>query len=181
MAILNWGQPLNGIIQIAFIVEDIRKSMPIYAERLNIGPWFLFEHFSFDWVKYRGEPSDLDVHLCLGFSGGMMFELIQQNNDVPSVYQEVRDARGYGFHHWAVSCMPGDYDKCLQDYQNKGYDLALEGAVDVGARAAYIDTLSELGGMIEVIEMTDTVEGLFSMIHKASLNWDGSDPIRQPG
>ena len=178
MVMLNWGQPLNGIIQIAFVVEDIRAAMPHYAERLNIGPWFHFPHFAFDWIKYRGAPSDLDIDLSLGFSGGMMFELIEQNNDVPSVYRDVVAQRGYGFHHWAISCMPDHYDGVMQDYIARGYDIALEGAVAVGARAAYVDTSADLGGMIELIEMTPEVEGLFSMIHAAHRDWDGRELVR---
>jgi hypothetical protein len=57
----NWGQPLNGIIQVAFTVENIAESMKVFTRQMNIGPWFLIEHFSFDWLRYRGEPSDIDI------------------------------------------------------------------------------------------------------------------------
>lgn len=176
---LNWGQPLDGIIQIAFIVDDIEAAMPVYAERLKIGPWFLFEHFGFQWLKYRGQEATMDITLALGYSGGMMFELIQQNCDNPSVYKDQFAKKGWGFHHWAVSCLPDQYDARLKHYQSQGYVAALEGAVDVGARAAYMDTTDDLGGMIELIEMTPEVEGLFTMIHQAADGDDGSDPIRR--
>jgi Glyoxalase/Bleomycin resistance protein/Dioxygenase superfamily len=178
MPLWNWGQPLNGIIQIAFIVEDIQAAMPIYQKRLNIGPWYLFEHFAFKYLKYRGEESKLDITLALGNSGHMMFELIQQNDDLPSVYKDVQKARGWGFHHFAVAAKPDEYDSVVKEYQAQGYGLALDGAVAVGARAAYLDTLSDLPGMIEVIEVTPAVEGLFTHIHQASVGWDGTDPVR---
>jgi hypothetical protein len=181
MPIWNWGQPLNGIIQVAFVVEDIKAAMPVFQQRLNIGPWFLFEHFTFEWLKYRGAPSTLDIDLALGNSGHMMFELIQQNCDSPSVYREVIQKRGYGFHHWAVAAAPEAYDDTLRAYHAKGYELGLEGAVAIGARAAYVDTMADLSGMIEVIEVTEQVEGLFTMVHQASVGWDGLDPIRRPG
>ena len=181
MPIWNWGQPLDGIIQVAYIVEDIHAAMKTFGARLNLGPWFLFEHFEFQWLKYRGTPCELDLTLALANSGHMMFELIQQNDDCPSVYREIRDRRGYGFHHWAVAARPEQYDSALLKYQQQGYALALEGAVAIGARAAYLDTSAELGGMIEVIEVTPAVEGLFTHIHQASVGWDGSAAVRVLG
>jgi hypothetical protein len=181
MPVWNWGQPLDGIIQVAFIVPDIQKAMPIYAERLGIGPWFLFEHFEFAYLNYRGAPSNLDITLALGNSGHMMFELIQQNDDLPSVYKDVYAKKGWGFHHWAVAASPDKYISTVKRYTDQGHALALDGAVAIGARAAYLDTTDLLGGMIEVIEVTPQVEGLFTHIHQASVGWDGQDPIRVLG
>ena len=178
MPVWNWGQPLNGIIQVAYIVEDIHAAMNRYGVQLNLGPWFLFEHFQFQWLKYRGKPCDLDLTLALANSGHMMIELIQQNDDQPSVYREIQERRGYGFHHLAIAASAQEYDRTLARYQEQGYAMVLEGAVAIGARAAYFDTSADLGGMIEVIEVTPAVEGLFTHIHTASIGWDGADPIR---
>ncbi len=178
MPLWNFGQPLDGIIQVAFIVEDIRKAMPVYAERFNIGPWFLIEHFEFEWVKYRGKPTDIDISLCLGNSGSMMFELIQQHDDSPSVYQETRDKRGWGFHHLATATTPERYDAVQTEHLSRGASLALDACVKVGGRASYMDYGDLLPGMIELIEVTPAVEGLFTMIRTANLGWDGTDPLR---
>lgn len=178
MPLWNWGQPINGIIQVAHTTPDIEKSMANWTANLNIGPWFLFEHFQFQWIKYRGRSCELDVTVALANSGGMMFELIQQNDSNPSVYREVQETRGFGFHHWAVAASPDEYDSVLARYVNGGSSVALEAAVAIGARAAYIDTLQSLGGMIEVIEVTPVVEGLFTMIQQASVGWDGAAPVR---
>ena len=48
-----------------------------------------------------------------------------------------------------------------------------------GARVGYFDTVSTLGAMIEVIEMIPVTEDMFTQIYKASIGWDGSDPVRQ--
>ncbi len=177
----NWGQPLDGIIQVAYIVEDMQTAMSNFGSRLNLGPWFLFEHFEFQWIKYRGLPSELDVTIALANSGHMMFELIQQNDAQPSVYREIIDRRGYGFHHWAVAAQPENYEAALAHYQRQGFVLGLEAMVSIGARAAYVDTSVELGGMIEVIEVTPAVEALFTHIYQSSVGWDGSAAIRTLG
>ena len=177
----NFGQPLDGVIQVAFIVEDIRAAMPLFSEQFRVGPWFLIEHFEFDWVKYRGSATALDISICLGYSGSMMFELIEQHCDTPSVYQETRQQRGFGFHHLAVATAPDLYDQVLADYQDQGATLALEAAVKVGGRAAYLDFGALLPGMIELIEVTPTVEALFSHVKQPSIGWDGEDVIRTLG
>jgi hypothetical protein len=35
-----FGQPLGGIVQVAYVVEDLQKSITEFSEKFNIGPWF---------------------------------------------------------------------------------------------------------------------------------------------
>ncbi len=175
--LLSFGQPLGGIMQVAYVVEDIEKAMNHWTKTLGVGPFFLFEHFALEDYRYRGKPSDLDITIAMGFSGSMCFELIFQHSTSPSVYTEVVGRKGYGFHHWAVSTTSFDAD--LARYASSGNAEVLYGRVEpVDARAAYVDTMAELGGMIELIEMNPAVEGLFSAVKEPSVNWDGKDPVR---
>jgi len=177
---LSFGQPLGGIMQVAHIVEDLEKSMHHWTSTLNVGPFFVFEHFALDDYRYRGKPSDLDITLAMAFSGSMCFELIVQHSTSPSVYTDVVEARGYGFHHWGVST--AQFDKDLTDHVAAGNAEALYGKVaPVNGRAAYVDTFSKLGGMIELIEVNPAVEELFSAIKEPSVNWDGKNPVRTLG
>ena len=171
----------SGIVQVAFVVDDIRTAMPFYARQFGIGPWFLFEHFEFDWVEYRGKPATIDLSLCLGYSGGMMFELIEQHDLSPSVYRETIDQRGYGFHHNAVTASAADYDATKERYLADGASLALEAEVAVGGRASYLEFGDRLPGMIELIELTEKVEQLFGHIRSANDGWLGQDPVRTLG
>ena len=177
----NFGQPLDGVIQVAQTCEDIHESMARLTRELGIGPWFLIEHFPFKSLRVRGEPASLDLTLAIGCSGHMQFELIQQNDDRPSVYREVAARRGHGFHHWAIAAEPAHYDEVIARYRSRGYELAMDAVVGIGGKAAYLDTFSALGGFIEVIEITPGIESLFNRIYQASVGWDGSDPVRQPG
>ncbi len=177
---LSFGQPLGGIMQVAYVVEDIEKSMVHWTKTLGVGPFFLFEHFALEDYRYRGKPSDLDITLAMGFSGSMCFELIVQHSHSPSVYTEVIENRGYGFHHWGVST--DSFDADLARHQAAGNAEVLYGRVPpVDARAAYVDTLAELGGMIELIEINPAVEGLFEAVKEPSINWDGTEPVRTLG
>src|SRR5258708_7696032 len=77
--------------------------------------------------KYRGGESRADVALAMGFSGHMNIELIQPHNDTPSVYQELIDRSGYGFHHWGVAT--SNFDRDLEKYRAAGHEVAFLCAV----------------------------------------------------
>lgn len=175
--LLDFGQPLGGVMQIAYIVPDLRRAIEDYRPRLQAGPWFVIDHFPLSDAQYRGQPSAFDVSIAIAYSGSMCFELIQQNNwETPSVYTEVQAQRGWGFHHFGVSTR--DFDGDVARYRALGHEMALYGVAGVGARAAYMDTNGALPGMIELIEMTEATEAFFTMMKTAADAWDGRDPVR---
>jgi hypothetical protein len=181
MPLWNFGQPVDGVVQIASTCADIHATMQQLTRELGIGPWFLIEHFPFKSLEVRGKPATLDLTLALGQSGHTQFELIQQNDTHPSVYREVAARRGHGFHHWAIGAQPARYEEIVGGYLDRGYTLAMDALVGVGGRAAYVDTFNDLGGYIEIIEMLPVVESLFTMVYQASVGWDGKDPVRRLG
>jgi hypothetical protein len=174
--LLNFGQPPDGVIQMGFIVEDVHKSMLEWTDMLKIGPWFLREHGVFPSQFYRGEPTDVELSIAMGFAGHMMFELIQQHNDVPSVYMDVVRQRGFGFHHYGFGT--NQYDETVRAYRDRGYILAYEAVPSPGGAVAYFDALADLPGMIEIIKITPLTEAVFTLMQQASVGWDGSNPVR---
>jgi len=165
----DWGQPLDGIIQMAFIVEDIEAAMPRYAEALRVGPWFLAEHFVFEKLDYMGVPTAPDINLCLGFSGAMMVELIQQNCTTPSPYLDPTGRPRLGFHHWGVAVTPEAYRARLDELVVRGFPVVFDAVVGAGSRAAYVDSALILGGMIELMEITPPVETLFTHMRNSAV------------
>ena len=177
MTQFNFGQPHGGIIQVAYIVEDIARSMQDFTERLRIGPWHVSGPFTPTEGRYRGEPTSINLTLAVGFCGHMSFELIEQHNDVPSVYREIVARRGYGFHHWGVP-VP-DLDRAVADYRANGYVVAFSDRSPRGYRIVYIDTTRDLPGMIELMEMMPSLETRYTEMYLSSVGWDGSDPVRR--
>ena len=176
MSLLNFGQPDDGILQMAYVVKDIHTSMHQWVDQLKVGPWFLLEHFSGVDASYRGKPSGADVAIAMSFAGHMMIELIQLNNDAPSVYRETIEKRGYGFHHWGVGSK--DFDRDVETYQKRGAELAFFAKVPSGGRVAYMDTTAQLSGMVELIELGADFEPIFTTFYRAALGWDGNNPVR---
>jgi len=177
MALLNFGQPDGGILQVAYTVADIEKAMASYLHQMKIGPWFV-RTFTPKQGLYRGKPTEIRLTVALAFSGHVMHELIQQHNDVPSVYRELIDKRGHGFHHWGVAST--HFDRDCEAYCRRGCQVAFSDTTP-GSRVTYFDSLRDMPGMMEVIEMDEARERRYTKMYVESLAWDGSEPIRHEG
>jgi hypothetical protein len=63
-------------------------------------------------------------------------------------------------------------------YQDAGHDLVFLAGVPSGGSVAYTDTTAVLPGYLELIELGAGFEPLFSKFYRASIGWDGADPVR---
>lgn len=177
MTLLSFGQPEDGVIQMAYTVPDLAAAMRDFTAHLRAGPWFVFRRLAGRDPRYRGERSLAANDVALGFAGHMQIELIQPLDDHPSVYRETISARGHGFHHFGIAARHLDRECAAQ--RAKGYELAFTDAVEGVGRVAYFDTGGVLPGMLELIEATPELETLFNAMREAAVDWDGSDPVRE--
>jgi hypothetical protein len=176
VGLVGFGQPDDGIIQMAYVVKDIHAAMGEWVSKLKVGPWFLLDHFTGNDPIYRGQPSRAEVALAMAFAGHMNIELIQPNNDAPSVYRELIERRGYGFHHWGRATSQFDHD--VEHYRAGGHEVGFTCSVPSGGRVAYMDTTQQLPGFVELIELGGAFESVFSRFYRASIGWDGAEPVR---
>ena len=143
------------------------------------GPFFVFEDVHFTDSHYRGNPADIAPHrAAIGQYGDMQIELISPIGDTPGIWSDVVPAGKSGFHHTALYCT--DYDAEKAAYAAAGCELAFEGLM-MGAKTCYIDTLSTLGFMTELITANPIAEQVFGAFRAAAEGWDGSDPTRTLG
>jgi hypothetical protein len=166
------------IDQICWVVPDIEQSMKYWAEVLGIGPWFVMPHVRPDDFQYKGQPSDAEITLAITYSGRMQLELIEQHNEAPSMYKDSIDAGHVpGQHH--LGFFRRDYDERLEQALASGYAIGHSGALGGGTiRFAYLQTEKQPGMIAELVELTDPAEAAYVRMHQASLEWDGSDPVR---
>jgi hypothetical protein len=163
------------ILQVAYTVPDVEAALRAYARRMRIGPWFVRGPFASDKSRYLGAPTDMSVTIAISFSGPLMLELIQQHNDVPSVYQDAIAKRGHGFHHWGIAC--DSFDDEVAAYRRGGKEIVFSTETPSGARVAYFDTRAELPGFIELIEMTDANRARYARMQAQCAGWDGVEPM----
>jgi hypothetical protein len=71
-----------------------------------------------------------------------------------------------------------DVDAEIAAYQAKGYELAFRAAVPTGGAVAYLDNGRNDPGMVELIPSTPGMDETFTRFWRASVDWDGADPVR---
>lgn len=169
-------QAPGSIVQTSFVVSDLKQAAKQWADAQLAGPFFLLEHLDIKDARYLGEPTHPDISIALGYSGGVCVELIEQHNDAPSVYSHAHATGMPTFHHIAV--MTDLFDNEVKRFTKKGAEVLFEGAVAVGGRFAYLDTQANLGGLVELIELSPVVHELFATIEQAAENWQGEEPLR---
>ena len=174
---LSFGQPVGSIVQYAYVVESIDRAVSDYVDQLGVGPWFVRGPFHPPAARYRGQPATAVFSLARAFSGHVMVELVEQHDDTPSVFHPDAGERRYGFHHWAV--FTDHFDVDVERYGAVGYEEAYSDVLPSGARIAYVETTPHLPGMLELVERTDAQERVYDTIYRASVGWDGSEPLRR--
>lgn len=177
MRTLPFGQPMNGVVQLAYIVPDIRAAVDYWTESLKGGPWFLIEKLMGPDALYRGKPCvDAVADVAFGFVGHMNIELIQPLTDAPGIHRETVLQRGYGFHHHGIACEDAEAD--LARYIEKGYKVAFQTTVPTGGKVYYIERTGDQPGFIELIPFNSMAEAAFTKMWRSSLDWDGRDRLR---
>jgi hypothetical protein len=179
MSELGFGQPRTGVIQMAYVVPDLRAAIRAWVDDLGVGPWFLLEHFTGVDAVYRGQSSSADVAIAMSFAGHMQIELIQPNDEQPSVYRETVQQRGWGFHHVGIGT--DDLAAASAEHEARGHTVAYRAGVPTGGEVVYLDAGPASPGMIELIECNPGMDAAFTGFWRASLDWDGSDPVRPFG
>ena len=177
MTLLTIGQPIGGIIQVAYTVADIEAAAQSYARDLRIGPWFLRGPLQARKPVYRGKPQDLRISIAIAYSGHIMIELIQQHDEQPSVYRELIEKQGYGFHHWGVAS--DCFDEEIENYRTRGFELVFTDETPAATRVAYFDAKRGWPGFIELIEINAASDARYTKMYADALTWDGKDAIRK--
>ena len=179
MAMLGFGQRTGQIVQTAYVVQDIHVAIDWWIRDARVGPWFLLDSFKDSQGRYRGQPSAADVSIAMAFAGHMQIELIQPRDDRPSVYRETIEQRGFGFHHVGIAFE--DVEAAREDYIRRGYEVAFSTPVPSGGNVYYMAGGGPAPGFVELIPATPGMDDLFTRYWRASVDWDGRDPIRPFG
>ncbi len=167
----------GAVRQIGYVVSDFDRTLAGFVAA-GIGPWFVLRGVE-QSVLYRGEPCTVTLTIGFANSGDMQFEVIHQDDDVPSIYREFTDAGQDGYHqlaYWAE-----DFDAALTAGTAAGWPVVWSGGQDVSARYAYFEVPGGPATVIELMELTPTTVGMGDFVRAAAREWDGSEPIRVLG
>ena len=166
---------LGPPVQIAYAVSDIYKGIDKWISDFGAGPFFIAEHIPIKNVIYRGHPSELDITVAYGQWGEIMIELVQDNGEGPSIIRDLYPPQKSGLHHLAY--FVNDMDLVSAKLEEEGYVLAMSGQAGEN-RFQFFDAISEMGHFLEIYEPIESLKYLYERVRSASINWDGSDPLR---
>lgn len=168
--------------QVGYVVKDIRKAMSLWSGTLGVGPWFFKEKVGTTEFRYYGRPAERlpELSIALANSGDVQIELIQQNDDVPSLYLDSLRKNGEIAQHIAYWTLDR-FDEWCAHLAAKGYVEGHAGRMGEGrGRFAYYLHPDLPSAMIELSESTGGKAEYFEKVRQASIGWDGADPIRLP-
>ena len=166
---------LGPPVQIAYAVSDIFRGVDKWIKDFGAGPFFIAEHIPIKNVIYRGHPSELAIPVAYGQWGEIMIELVQDNGEGPSIIRDLYPPQKSGLHHLAY--FVNDMDLVSAKLVKKGYVLAMSGQAGEN-RFQFFDAISEMGHFLEIYEPIESLKNLYERVRSASINWDGSDPLR---
>jgi hypothetical protein len=165
-----------AVVELCHVVHDIDAAMAHWIEFMGAGPFFVFDVDEPDSVQYRGQPGDSAIRIGFAFSGELLIELITPLRDTPSVFKEVLDSRGEGYHHVMLGM---DYQLGWDKLSAAGFEPALQGQLPDGSRYVLFDTVAANGGFTELMERTPGFYHLMSAMRDAHVDWDRkTNPVR---
>jgi len=166
------------IRQIGYVVTDLDRAIQKWVE-LGVGPWFVIRGLPMR-ALYRGEPCETTLSLALSNSGELQLELIQQDDDTPSIFTEFLAGNGPGYHQLAY--WTEDFNATMKAVADAGWPVIWSGGEGFGVRFAYVEPPNSpayISQIVEISELTDATLASSTFIREAAASWDGSDPIRE--
>jgi methylmalonyl-CoA/ethylmalonyl-CoA epimerase len=144
----------NGIAQIAFVVEDLDKTVEEYHRVFGMGPWDFYTYGAplVKKMSYHGQPTEYKMRVALSYFGPMRIELIEMVEG-ETVYADFVREHGFGVQHLGV--LVDDMEAALAQAEAAGYTMLMDGSgfgVDGDGHYAYIDTEKDLGVTYELIQ-----------------------------
>jgi len=168
----------GAVRQLGYVVRDLDQTVADWL-KLGVGPWFVLRGQVQNGL-YRGRPCTVTVSLAFANSDDLQIEVIQQEDDTPSVFTEFLASGRAGVHQlawWAT-----DFTAAIQSAQALGWPVVWSGGEEgEGARFAYLEPSAGPAPIVEIMEVTPATEGLAKLVREAADGWDGTAPLRPLG
>ena len=167
----------QNVVQLAYVVRDLETSARRMADLFGAGPFFVIERIELAWGEHRGQPVKFLHSSAYGQWGEVMMELVKPEDEGPSPFHDLYPAGGEGLHHAAV--MVPSLVEAYADCERQGLAIAARAETLTGTEFAFVDTVAQLGHMLEIYEVSDTLRGFYAMVRDAADGWDGQDVVRR--
>lgn len=142
------GEPVfKEAVQLGIVVRDLDATVRRYQDDYGIGPWEFARIDLGEANDYRehGEPAERSNRVAMAMVGRVMWELIEPL-DEDGIWARFLAEKGEGVHHVAVATQNFG-EAVAQAERGDGVMLSCRHS---GVDIAYLDTLSDLGVVLEV-------------------------------
>ncbi len=142
---------LPPIDQLGLVVPDV-ESAAAQLEKMGIGPFFIMSGDVKKWVE-RGESRRFYCKAGFASHCGLDLELLEPGEGSDFYGQHVDPDGRVVIHH--LGFFVKNKDKEVAKLNAKGYSTWISGIIQAGPATfniGYMDTLSEIGMLIEIIE-----------------------------
>ena len=172
--------PMHGPIHhLGYVVEDLEAAVERLVGELGAGPFFVLRDVAFDQVTSRGEAATFDHDSAFGQCGAVPIEVMQIERLAPERLRDGFSKPPPHLHHIAYVVAPGRLAEARQDLERRGLPAYLHATV-ADIDVTYHGAARTTGHDVELHADSQGLRDFFGMIRDASVNWDGSDPLRSP-
>jgi hypothetical protein len=159
--------PAFNFVQTCYVVPDLEAACERVHRLIGAGPFLGGDPFTLDRHVYRGRPADpIRLRGVFGQCGEMVVEILQILSDGPSAFAESTASGSPMLHHMAAFC--DDYEAQRDRLVAAGYPVASEFVVNGSIPICYIDTIAELGHMIELYPEHPAIRGMYALTRAAA-------------
>jgi catechol 2,3-dioxygenase-like lactoylglutathione lyase family enzyme len=140
------------LCQVGLIVRDVEATARKYAAAFGFAVPPIIQTPGFDNARTTlgGEPSEATARLAFFQTGQLVVELIEPD-EKPSVWREFLEKNGEGVHH--IAFRVGDTKATEALLAEQGIKTLQQGLfVDGSGLYTYVDSVPQLGVMIELLE-----------------------------
>lgn len=165
----------SGVVQIAYLTDDVRGAAERHSAAFGSGPFFVAEHIELDSAMHAGRPAEFDHSSAYGQWGDVMVEFVSLHAVRPASLALQAGFGTEGVHHMARFVV--DLDTEAGRLERSGHAQLLLARTRSGQRFAF-HSGGSLGHLLEVYEPTPGLTGFYARVAAAAEHWNGTDLLR---
>jgi Glyoxalase/Bleomycin resistance protein/Dioxygenase superfamily len=164
----------GGIRQLGFVIPDLDAAITQWVS-LGVAPWLVVRDLRMEGCRYRGELSEPLISLALSNAGDMQVELIQQQDETPSIYREFLVATGGGLNQ--VAYWVEDVKPVRAAAIDAGWVEVWSSMDGSQPEFSYLEHSQSPVPIVELMELNEATRSIGDAIRESAAAWKPGQPV----